>query len=289
MHATARQLDSHIRVLTPENIGFEYRVASPFERLTAYLIDCVIMTTLVGGFSMLVVLLFGAFDREEMGIGLALVVWFAVSWFYGGLFETFWNGQTPGKRSMGLRVLRADGSPINAGQAILRNFLRVVDAQPGYTHLVGLVATACNTRYQRLGDIACGTMVVSEDKSRATKFAEIDDVLLAPVENLLPPNAQVSRSLAKAISSYVDRRRFFGPARRAEIARHVGELLVEQYNLPPGIDHDALLCVLYRRTFLSSTDAGEMEASQRPELPPLGPTTQIPSLDPPATALIPDS
>lgn len=281
MPATEAQLDSHIRVLTPENISFEYRVASPFERLLAYLIDSIIMTLVVVGIFFVATFLFGLAGYEDLGIGMGLIAWFGISWFYGGLFETFWNGQTPGKKSMGLRVLRADGSAINAGQAILRNFLRVVDAQPGYSHLVGLLATACNIKYQRLGDIACGTMVVAEDKSRAAKFAEIDDVLLTPVENLLPANAIVSRSLAKAISSYVERRRYFGPARRIEIARHIGELLVEQYNLPPDIDHDALLCVLYRRTFLSQQQIEGEAIEQRPATIP---TLDVPSIDPPVAS-----
>ncbi len=249
-----QQIDSHIRVVTPENIGFEYRVASPFERLVAFLIDALIMILVIGVVCILSVLLFGYFGAEGMGMGVALVTYFLISWFYGGVFETFWNGQTPGKRSLGLRVLQTDGSPINAGQAVLRNFLRFVDSQPFYTYLVGLASTAMTRRYQRLGDLACGTMVVAEDRSRATRFNEINDVLLGPVENLLPPGALPSRALAKAISQYVDRRRYFGPARRAEIARHVGEVFVKQHNLPPGIDHDALLCVLYRRAFLTNRD-----------------------------------
>ena len=65
-----------------------------------------------------------------LGIGVFLVCWFVLSWFYGGLFETFWNGQTPGKRLFGLRVLTVDGTPINAMQAVLRNVLRDVDAMP---------------------------------------------------------------------------------------------------------------------------------------------------------------
>ena len=50
---------------------------------------------------------------------------FLVSWFYGGFFEAYWNGQTPGKRIMGLRVLSTNGRPINGYQAVLRNLLRV--------------------------------------------------------------------------------------------------------------------------------------------------------------------
>src|SRR5690606_22404224 len=105
--------------------------------------------------------------------------------------------------------------------------------------------------YQRLGDMACGTMVVVEEQITVARFNQISDVDLAPIHNLLPANATASRSLAKAISRYVDRRGMFGQERRKEIARHVGEVLVEQYNLPRGIDDDALLCAFYQRTCLS--------------------------------------
>ncbi len=67
---------------------------------------------------------------EGLGFAVWLLLAFVISWFYFGLFETFWNGQTPGKRLFGLRVLRTDGRPINAMQAILRNVLRAVDAMP---------------------------------------------------------------------------------------------------------------------------------------------------------------
>lgn len=260
------QIDSHIRVVTPENIAFEYRVASPFERAVAYLIDMFIMVLLVLAVGFLAFLVFGFLGLEEVGLGMAAIIQFSVAWFYGGVFETFWSGQTPGKRSMGLRVVRVDGSPINAGQAVLRNFLRLVDGLPALTlavfpvssYLVGLLTTSMNRRYQRLGDLACGTMVIAEDRSRATKFNEITDVMLGPVEDLLPPGALPSRTLAKAISQYVERRRYFGPERRAEIAGHVGELFAEQHNLPEGIDYDILLCVLYRRAFLSANQEDDI-------------------------------
>lgn len=262
------QIDSHIRVVTPENIAFEYRVASPFERALAYFIDLLIMSLLTLAVGFVSFLFFGVLGLFEIGLGVVFIVQFAVTWFYGGMFETFWNGQTPGKRSMGLRVVRTDGSPINAGQAVLRNFLRLVDGLPGLplgpafqipTYLVGLLSTSMNSRYQRLGDLACGTMVIAEDRSRAVRFNEITDVMLSPVENMLPPGALPSRTLAKAISQYVERRRYFGPERRAEIAGHVGRIFAEQYNLPNGIDYDALLCVLYRRAFLTGGDQEEVE------------------------------
>ena len=66
------------------------------------------------------------FDRDRRsGVRHLVVVFFLVSWFYGGFFEAYWNGQTPGKRIMGLRVLSTNGRPINGYQAILRNLLRI--------------------------------------------------------------------------------------------------------------------------------------------------------------------
>ena len=286
MPATPKQIDSHIRVVTAENIGFEYRVASPFERLIAYALDLLIMGVGTVVASMVIVFVFSGIGLEAFGMGIMFILSFLVMWFYGGVFETYMNGQTPGKRAMGLRVVRTDGSPINAGQAVLRNFLRLVDSMPalaGYipVYLVGLVVTSCNTRYQRLGDLACGTMVISEDRSRVARFNEINDVMMAPIESLLPLDVRPSRSLARAISQYVDRRRYFGPARRAEIARHVGEVFAEKYNLPQGIDYDALMCVLYRRTFLTQQEEDDMvEELPFPKTsyePNLEPNFQIPA------------
>lgn len=269
------QLDSHIEVVTPENIEFEYRVASPFERVGAYLIDMLIIFVMVAAALLIGFLLSLVSGNISMLAATSMIVMFVLMWFYAGLFETFWNGQTPGKRAMGLRVLQVDGRPITAGQAILRNFLRVVDGQPMLGHLfgsyvVGLLATATNRRYQRLGDLACGTMVVSEQRTKVARFNQISDVDTGPIHELLPANALPSRSQAKVISRYVDRRKYFGPARRAEIARHLGQLLVEQYHLPPGTDHDVLLCALYQRAFLTPrSQPDERPASLPPPPPPL--------------------
>jgi uncharacterized RDD family membrane protein YckC len=244
---SAPQLDSHVQVVTPENIAFEYRVASPFERGMALLIDVLVCLTTFATIFAVSLAIFGAAGVMGFGLAIGLIVAFALVWFYGGFFETVWNGQTPGKRALGLRVVQVDGRPINALQAVLRNFCRGFDMLPDFSHLLGLVAMTCNQRYQRVGDIVCGTMVVSEDRSLARRPANLADIDLTHVVNLLPANVYPSRSLTKVLVQYVDRRRVFGPARRAEIARHVGQMLVERYGLPPDTDHDTLLCSLYLR------------------------------------------
>src|SRR4051794_35900023 len=151
-------LDATIRVVTPENIAFEYRLAGPFRRLPAFVLDtCVRMGVLIG---MAIVLgLTVGFASPGLAAFLFLVSYFLVGWFYGVLFETFMNGQTPGKHVVGLRVLTDTGQPINGMQATLRNLLRAADL---FLPLAGLLVTTLNRKYQRLGDLVAGTIVVVE-------------------------------------------------------------------------------------------------------------------------------
>ena len=110
------QLDTRIEVVTPENISFEYRVAGPFRRYLAYLIDLTLRTFVFVLLYFAVMLPFSAVGLYGFGFAIVVIIWFISSWFYGGLLETYWNGQTVGKRLLGIRVLTMDGQPINGLQ-----------------------------------------------------------------------------------------------------------------------------------------------------------------------------
>ncbi len=187
MSSASSPIDTTVDIVTPENIAFHYRVAGPFRRFPAYLIDVCIRIAMLFGLAIVASLL-------SLGLGAAsLAVWilaeFTLSWFYGGLFETYWNGQTPGKRILGIRVLTAQGRPVNGYQAVLRNIMRTVDMGPLIsaelfggpavplipTYALGLVVMATNRRFQRLGDIVCRTMVVVEDRPWLSGVAKIED------------------------------------------------------------------------------------------------------------------
>ncbi len=265
-----RQLDSRIQIVTPENIAFHYIVAGPFRRLPAYLIDCLICTvTLVATF-LGIVLVFGASGLVELGIGLWLLLAFAISWFYFGLFETFWNGQTPGKRLLGLRVLSVSGQPINAMQAIVRNVLRAVDAMPVLgsmalgipMYMVGLLAAAANDRYQRMGDLAAGTMVVIERRSTLRGLSQFDHPDLVRLALDLPRSLKINRGIAQALSLYVARRERIVPGRRHEIARTLSEPLAERFGLPADTEPDLLLCAIYYRTFIADTAGSSVQSPE---------------------------
>jgi len=254
------QLDLSIQIVTPENIAFQYRVAGPLLRLPAYLIDLVIRWTagMLGIAAM--GLVFGAAGFDAVGVGGALVLMFVLTWFYGGLFEALWNGQTPGKRLLGLRVLTVDGQPINALQAILRNVLKTIDSQPGIFYLVGLIAATTNDRFQRLGDLACGTMVVVEQRRWLLDLPRTRDAEVLRLAAALPPY-QVSRTLGRALAAYVERRGNFSLQRRREIARHLSEPLRVGLGLASDVSPDLLLCALYHRTF--TAEPGEARGAAR--------------------------
>jgi len=251
MSNALRQLDTRVEILTPENIAFRYQVAGPFRRLPAYLIDLVIRAAV---FSVLAAVLSTAFAQARMpglGFGLILVLWFVLSWFYGGLFEAYWNGQTPGKRVMEIRVLSVDGQPINGLQAVLRNVLRAIDAQPVIFYQLGLLAALMNDRFQRLGDLACGTMVVIEEPRWFAGVARVEDPEAIRLSTQVPAGFLVSRTMARAIAAYVGRRAHFSPGLRRDIAGIVGVELRDRLGLPGDTDLDQLLCAIYHRTFVT--------------------------------------
>ncbi len=75
--------------------------------------------------------------------------------------ELRWNGQTPGKRLLGLRVVAENGLRLEPTQVVLRNVLRLVDLLPGMFGVGGAVALL-HPEHRRLGDLVAGTIVIRE-------------------------------------------------------------------------------------------------------------------------------
>lgn len=156
------EISLEMPVETPECVRMTYRVAGPAARLGAYLIDML----LKGG-----IMLFAGMAMMCTGlvvtgfsIGLYLVIWFVVEWWYFVLSEAIGKGLTVGKRAMGLRTIQKYGYPISWWPAIVRNFLRAADAMMLYG--VGFITMMLTSRFQRLGDLAAGTVVIHEKPVR---------------------------------------------------------------------------------------------------------------------------
>ena len=274
-------LDTTIAVVTPENIAFDYQLAGPFRRMPAYLIDLMVR------WAAIVILVVSAFfigaliDFQTLGpfvIAGMFLTYFIISWFYGTMMETFFNGRTIGKWACGIRVIDVDGRPINGRRAFVRNLLRIVDlfpmAAPGMfidseippvyiipTGLVGLIAMMSTKRLQRLGDLAAGTMVIIDERSWRLPVVKIDDARVPALASFIPADYRISRSMARTLAIYAERRHFLTPGRRREVARHLIIPLIERFDFRSDIDPDLLMYALYYKTFLAESSA---------ELPDLG-------------------
>src|SRR5262245_39193055 len=99
------------QVISTEKVSLAYRVAGLGSRFVAWLLDIVIIL----GLFIIALVMATPWEvaREGLGIGVALVVTFVVQWCYFLLFEWLWQGQTPGKRVVGIRVIDVQGAGIS--------------------------------------------------------------------------------------------------------------------------------------------------------------------------------
>jgi uncharacterized RDD family membrane protein YckC len=160
------------RVLLPENVELRFQLAEPGSRIAAGTIDYAL---LYGGIVACIIAMarfresLRDVDEHLRGVPLlndpyfpetmmAVLLFgaFAAWWGYFTLFELLWNGQTPGKRLLGLRVVRANGNPLSAAASLVRNLMRAIDA----VAMLGIVVMFLDGRSRRLGDFAAGTLVV---------------------------------------------------------------------------------------------------------------------------------
>jgi uncharacterized RDD family membrane protein YckC len=114
-------------------------------------------------------------NMSKWTLAILILIVFALFSGYFIFFEWLWNGQTPGKRLLKLRVIREDGRPITLWEAIARNLLRIFDAVPGFflpIYSIGLITIFGSSRDQRVGDMFAGTVVVRERTDEAPTFAE---------------------------------------------------------------------------------------------------------------------
>jgi uncharacterized membrane protein SpoIIM required for sporulation/uncharacterized RDD family membrane protein YckC len=166
----APSLDISLDVETPEQIALSYSIAGIGSRGTAAAIDASIS---IGALLALALILgfaaaYTGVRVDRMNPSTAwieaayVIAVFVVNWGYYVIFEGIWDGQTPGKRIMKLRVVRDGGFSITFGASAVRNLLRVIDAVGLY--LVGIVVALTNSSRKRLGDIVAGTFVVKEEK-----------------------------------------------------------------------------------------------------------------------------
>ena len=216
---------SRVVVETPEGADFQFVIAGAGTRSIAWLIDRLIQAGILALVSMLALFLL-PFGEAGAGLGFGgiLIISFLLDWFYFSLFETFWNGQTPGKRTQGLRVVRTNGTPIDPASAIGRNFLRAADMLP-FFYTVGMISMLMTRRLQRLGDLVFDTMVIDERREWISRTGGLTANIEAFLRSECPRRFSVPERTLAVIERLFESDRIISEARREEIARPLSEAL----------------------------------------------------------------
>ena len=192
-------LDTTRRVATPEGIELTLRLAGPVPRALAWSVDFLLR----GAFVFIVGML--AARLGTAGWGVVLIVAFFVEWLLPAWFETVWNGQTPGKRWLGLAVLNDDGTPVRWPAAITRNLLRAADFLP-FLYGVGLISMLINRDFKRLGDLAAGTVVVYQGEKAEAARAIPQAAPQPPPLSLSPEDQRAVLDLAERSTTFTRER-----------------------------------------------------------------------------------
>lgn len=154
-------LDTTYKIATPEGVELKLPVAGLGARSLAWLIDASIKVFVLFVASIVVGL------AGRAGAGINLIIAFLTLWFYNVLFEVLYHGATPGKRVLGLRVMNINGTPVGWTGSLIRNLIRFVDSLPG-CYAFGCISVLVSRNFQRLGDLAAGTIVVHQPKREKT-------------------------------------------------------------------------------------------------------------------------
>lgn len=214
---------------TPEQTALEYPIAGLGSRFLALLADTAIQVVLAF-FVVIVGSILGVGLAMAGGLGpqwvfaIVVILLFLLNSGYFALFEIFWNGQTPGKRYVQLRVIKDDGRPIGAYEAIVRNAVRLVDALPAM-YGVGMISVFLSKQSKRLGDFVAGTVVVHEKTLEGVRpYAQ------AQTDETLPPIdvSRVTLEEVQLVETFLNRRDNLEPAVRTTMAMQIANRLADK-------------------------------------------------------------
>ncbi len=181
-------LDTLVSAETPEGIMLELRPAGITARCYAFLIDTLVKLAVFYLFQMAAVFAGG------FGMSLTLILVFGLEWLYPVVFELTRWGATPGKRSVGLRVIMDNGLPVTPAASLTRNLLRAADFLPLF-YGFGVVSMLIRRDSKRLGDIAAATLVVYQPWP-AAKIPAGEIAPLAPAIAVTPRDQAAVIALA---------------------------------------------------------------------------------------------
>ena len=215
-----KEKDTSLSVQTPEGIEFILYPAGFLIRACSYSIDLLLQLVFIITVAIAINSLIAV-----VGTWLWMLILFGVSWFYHVIFEVFFKGQSLGKKILGLRVVRSDGSPINPGASFLRNLLRFADTFL-FLYIIALICMSASNGFRRLGDWTADTLVVYTTNSLSGS-RRFDISWLSKYEPITPA-LSLSYEEKQTILMFARRYPLMSKARADEIAKTYAQILTNK-------------------------------------------------------------
>jgi uncharacterized RDD family membrane protein YckC len=237
-------------IRTPENLELRYALAGAGSRAAAYIVDGLILLFSVQILANLFMLIFALPLGPEWAVAISGFLAFAIINGYFILFEWLFNGQTPGKRLIGIRVIKQGGYALNFLDVLLRNLMRIVDFLPAF-YGVGVVSLMATSRCQRLGDVVAGTLVVQQEALSTSNLLPVipaaleGGIVLSPGQISAVPN----RLIDLAVEFFVERDRLASRYRQ-QIAVELSDLVsrVGRIEMQLGQSAESFLAAVIRQS-----------------------------------------
>lgn len=221
--ATPPDFRQHLEVETPEHVVIDYEIAGLGSRALAAGLDTLVILLIL--LAIVIAMALAGRQGSRWGTALVVVAVFALQWGYFTLFEGLWRGRTPGKRAMGIRVIRDTGHGLEFGDAAARNLLRAADFLPP-PYLLGAILVAVHPRGKRLGDMVAGTVVVRDQPSRTNAPPE-PETALEESDSLGTP--ELSDEEFRVVREFSERSAALPAATRQRLAEHITARFSSRY------------------------------------------------------------
>jgi uncharacterized RDD family membrane protein YckC len=226
-----------LSIETPEQTVLEFEVAGIGSRFLALAWDTLLQ--MLVGIGLSVVFVVAGLSMPSVArsgiwfLAIILLAYFVLYFGYFAIFEILWNGQTPGKKKEGLRVIKDSGRPITPAEAVGRNLMRIVDQMP-VLYAVGICSVLLSRQNKRLGDFVAGTIVIHEKSLLDAKPVWES----APAAKARPQTTYGSERLSPdefaLVEAFLNRRSSLPSDVRFNMADRIATQIRPKLSLPPG-------------------------------------------------------
>ena len=216
-----------LTIETPEQTVLEFPLAGIGSRSLALAIDTLLQIAVLIVLGLIAGIISYEVVLPRLGkqyvYAILIFIGFLSQFGYFAFFEAIWNGRTPGKKWIHLRVIMDSGRPLGAQGAILRNLMRIVDSLPSI-YAVGIITSLISPQNKRVGDYLAGTVVIQEKSIQA--YRSMWDATPTPLlaTSQFP---KLNAAELQLVEAYLDRRSNLQDEVRRSMARQIADRMTQ--------------------------------------------------------------